>query len=190
MANQKPTPKSAPSAASPPKGKPLLFGDPTPDAERIERAKFLRNQWDRSYVPVYSERVVENEIRVRDGLDPLPTPKLCWIPVSNLDGTNVDGRRTAPYAMAGFQLATKAVLDHYGYGMPPAAHLAPDGTIRREDAALAFVNEEVADFNRRQRREDLDKARGQGTEPAEGVAVVEHTKGRAPLPDVYEKLTT
>ena len=191
MASDKITQTSnrAESAASPPKGKPLLFGDPVPDAERMEQARFLRHKWDRSYVPVYSERQVENEIRVKDGLDPIPGPRLIWLPISNLDGSNVDGMRLSPYTMLGYTWMTKQHLDHYGFGMPPAAHLAEDGTIRREDSALAFVNADIADLNRKHRREDLDEARGSINNSSDGIDVVEEKSGRANLLDIYDKLS-
>ena len=37
--------------------------------------------------------------------------------------------------------------EKYGFGFPPAAHLAPDGTIRQLDVALAAIPSEVARRN-------------------------------------------
>src|SRR5690606_14892885 len=60
----------------------------------------------------------------------------------------------------GWRPATKADLDNRGFGMPPTAHVAADGTIRRLDTALYIRDGEVARKWERIRAEAAERAEG------------------------------
>lgn len=128
-------------------GKPLLFGDKTFDGDRIDEIRKVDDMWDRSYVPGYGERRRENEWLVRDGKKPVPTIRLQWIRIGHVDGREVGDRDMLEWAMNGYQFITKEELKQNGYGMPPTAYVDSQGRIRREDLALAFIDEEQAAKN-------------------------------------------
>lgn len=122
--------------------KPLLFGDATFDAKRIEAMRQVESEWDNSYVPGYSEARRDNELRVRDGKKPIAIPRLQWLRVGHLDAKDVGNKDMLEWARLGYQFVTEEDLKSWGFAMPPAAHVAADGRIRREDVALAFVSPE------------------------------------------------
>ena len=137
--------------------KPLLFGDTTLDADRIDE---IRSQdaagWDRSYVPGYGEQRRSNELRVRDGKKPIPLDRLQWIRLNHIDGKEVGERDMLQWALDGYQFITLQELKDRGYGMPPTAYVDSQGRIRREDLALAFVDNAQARKNKD--RQDAEKA--------------------------------
>lgn len=128
-------------------GKPLLFGDPTLDASRIESIRRLDDTWDRSYVPGYSEARRANEWAVRDGKKPIPMDRLQWIRIGHTDGREIGDRDMLEWALNGYQFITESELKSRGWGMPPTAFVDSQGRIRREDLALAFVDEAQARKN-------------------------------------------
>ena len=137
--------------------KPLLFGDATLDADRIEEIRAQDDiGWDRSYVPGYSETRRANELRVRDGKKPIPQDRLQWIRLNHTDGKEMGDRDMLGWAMQGYQFITMAELEARGFGMPPTAYIDTQGRIRREDLALAFVDNTQAQKNKaRQEAEKL-----------------------------------
>jgi len=137
--------------------KPLLFGDSTLDADRIAQIRGQDDQgWDRSYVPGYSEQRRANELRVRDGLKPIPMDRLQWIRLSHVDGREVGDRDMLGWALDGYQFITVQELKDRGYGMPPTAYVDTQGRVRREDLALAFVDNAQARLNKD--RQDAERA--------------------------------
>lgn len=129
--------------------KPLLFGDKSFDAQKMEKMRSVEGRgWDWSYVPGYSEEKRENERRAATGQKPNPIPRLQWVRVSKTNGDDVDYRQNVTWRTLGYEACTKKDLEKYGWEMPPAGYEAPDGTIRREDLALAIVGSEQAERNR------------------------------------------
>lgn len=136
------------------KQKPMLFGNMQFDAAALEDVeKFEGENFDWSYVPGYSEQRRMNEITVRNGHKPTPIDKLYWARVSRVDGTNVDYREAVTVSRLGYRACTVEDLKERGWGMPPAAHVAPDGTIRREDTALAIVDSGTAKKNQKRQQQ-------------------------------------
>ena len=131
--------------------KPLLFGDTTLDADRIEEIRALDYVWDRSYVPGYGELRRENEHRVKRGEKPLPCPRLQWIRLNQLDGREVGDRDMLEWAMNGYRFMDQTELEQFGFRLPPTGYVDAQGRIRREDLALAFVDEEQARKNKERR---------------------------------------
>jgi hypothetical protein len=117
--------------------KPLMFGDATLDAQRLD---LLPAEEDNSYVPGYSEQRRANEVLVSKGKDPVPIPRLQWIPTGTWTGDAAPTRDTMQYYKLGYRFVSKDDLDRWNFEMPPAAHVAADGTIRREDLGLAAVD--------------------------------------------------
>lgn len=141
-------------AKEPQAQKPLLFGNAMFEAAALEDIeKFEDENFDWSYVPGYSEQRRMNELRVRDGKKPIPMDKLYWPRASRVDGTNVDYREAVTVSRLGYRACTVDDLKERGWGMPPAGHVAPDGTIRREDTVLAIVDSERAAKNLRKQQE-------------------------------------
>lgn len=161
MANDTPVAPAAPK-------KPLLFADERTDAERFD-PKLHQGYLDPSRIPGYSEIVQANDIAKADdlifrdrnngrtkedvykslGARPQPLPvEFAWLRVTGPGGTDsprafqeLDHYKNAQ----GFRLAHKNDLEAHGYGFPPAARLAEDGTIRRgPDVALYVRSGEVA----------------------------------------------
>lgn len=139
--------------------KPILWGDKTFDAERIEEYRRLERNWDRSYVPGYSEIRRDNEIRVKEGDKPIPHDRLQWVRVSRTGGNDVDHKDLLEWGMLGYQFCTEDDLLERGWKMPPTAHVAADGTIRREDLALAIVDKETARLNKEYQEQKTRDAR-------------------------------
>jgi hypothetical protein len=148
--------------------KPLLFADERTDAERFD-PRLHRGHLDPSRIPGYSEIVQANDIAKADdlifrernagrtkehfykqiGASPQPLPvEFMWLRVSGPRGLESPSamRDLDRYEHAeGFRLASRADLENHGYGFPPAAREAEDGTIRRgPDVALYVRSGEVA----------------------------------------------
>lgn len=141
--------------------KPLLFGNARLDATAIDEIeKFEQENFDWSYVPGYSEQRRINEHRVRDGQKAMPMDKLYWVRVERTDGSDVDYREATTVSRLGYRACTIDDLKERGWGMPPTAHVAADGTIRREDVALAIVDNDRATKN--QRRQEVANAEFEG----------------------------
>jgi len=136
-----------------PIGKPLLFGDATLDVTRLDEAMSMQANWDNSFVPGYSEMRHDNDLLVLEGRKPIPIARAQWIKVGKGDSMNSDLRDLLPFTRLGYRFVTVSDLPRLGWGMPPAAYAAEDGTIRREDVALAFVSAERAAINIAKQRE-------------------------------------
>ena len=128
--------------------KPLLFGDKTFDAERLDDVAFAEDNWDWSYVPGYSEQRRENDLLVRDGKKATPMDRLYWARVGGVDGGTPDYRQRVGTQRLGYTACTKEELEARGWGFPPAAYEGPDGMIRRDDLALCIVGNDRAEKNR------------------------------------------
>ena len=128
--------------------KPMLFGSAFFDAQALEDIeKFEGDNFDWSYVPGYSEQRRINELSIRDGRKPIAIDKLYWARASRVDGTNVDYREAVTVSRLGYRACTIEDLKERGWGMPPSAHVAADGSIRREDTVLAIVDSSRAAKN-------------------------------------------
>lgn len=147
--------------------KPLIFADERTDAERFD-PNVHRGTLDPSRIPGYSEVVMANDIDKADDLEfrrangftkeemyrkigasPARLPvEFQWLRVSGAGGAHSAGAlRELDYYQnrEGFRLATEDDLTSHGYGFPPAARRAEDGTIRRgPDVALYVRSGEVA----------------------------------------------
>lgn len=157
--------------------KPLMFGDAAMDAQRIESARELYEQWDHAYVRGYSEQRRENDRRAAKGLDPIPMDRLQWVRVSKVDGRDTDMRDRGAFMRLGYQLVIgeaeaqtcQDFIDRDwgapGTGVPDAAYVAPDGTIRREDSALAIVDYEQAQRNLAWKNSQMADAKGEKYSP-------------------------
>jgi hypothetical protein len=158
------------------KQKPLLFGNAALDATAIEDIeKFEEQGFDWSYVPGYSEQRQLNEHAVRDGHKPTPMDKLFWARVARTDGSDVDYRDAVGTSRLGYRACTIDDLRERGWGMPPSAHVAADGTIRREDTALAIVDFDRAQKNK-QRQERINaefEGRNEAPDLPDGESKVE-----------------
>jgi hypothetical protein len=170
--------------------KPLLFGDATLDAARIEEMRAIEGQWDRSYVPGYGEARRKNEWLIRDGKKPIPMDRLQWVRVGHVDGREVGDRDMLDWALNGYQFITKQELTDRGWGMPPTAYVDSQGRIRREDLALAFVDAKQAAKNR-ERQEAIDaefmEGRVQSASPENSEIEWESRQDRrASLKDIIE----
>ncbi len=165
--------------------KPLIFADERSDVEKFDPRKH-RGALDASRIPGYSEIVMANDIEAADDLafrnahrdNPHvktkedvyrmigATPRaldveFAWLPVSGAAGarsSNVDRVLDRFRHQEGYRLASKDDLESRGFGFPPAAREAEDGTIRRgSDVALFVRSSEVArmwhDFKFREQKE-------------------------------------
>jgi hypothetical protein len=149
------------------KNKPIVFSDDRGDAEKYD-PNLHAGSLDPSRVPGYAEIVKANDIAQADplifrdktgmtqeelyaqiGAKPQELPvELAWLRICGPGGAEShSAARELDSAVnqQGFRLATKDDLDNYGYGFPPAARMAEDGTIRRgPDVALYIRSGEVA----------------------------------------------
>jgi len=148
--------------------KPVIFSDDRTDAERFDPRK-SRGSLDPSRIPGYAEIVRANDLNKADDLEfrsrnagrtkedyfkligaqPQDLPvQFAWLRVSGPGGADsLSAQREVDRAKneEGFRLATVEVLEKYGYGFPPTARRAEDGTIRRgADTALFYRDGEVA----------------------------------------------
>lgn len=155
-------------------GKPIFFGDPTFSDDRLEQIEAIDALYDRSYVPGYSERQIENERRRSKGEAELPSVRCQWIPCSRPDGSSTDGRDMMPWYQLGYKFVEESDFERLGItSMPPCAVKGPDGLIRRGDLALAYVDEARAKHNRKV--QDSINAEQQGT--VKGNVEVEESRG-------------
>ena len=148
--------------------KPMMFADERSDAERFD-PRVHRGHLDPSRIPGYAEKVQANDIAKADALifrskndgrtqedlyaqvGAMPETLDCelqWLPITNGQGglSSHVARQLDQYVnQQGFRLATKDDLESRGYGFPPTAREAEDGTIRRgPDVALYIRSGEVA----------------------------------------------
>jgi hypothetical protein len=135
--------------------KPLIFETNPFDDERLDDVEFSATRFDASYVPGYSEKIIENELRERDGRPQFPLPRLEWVRVTKKGGQIVSegDEGMLEWLKLGYRACGVADLESMGFGFPPTAHVGSDGLIRRGDVALFFVGDERAERNRiRQKR--------------------------------------
>jgi hypothetical protein len=154
-----------------PSEKPVLWGNNTTDSAQIhEEDNYAWEHFTPGYTPGYSEVVKVNqlaqstvlttaqkeklykELRARPRELPM---RLKWVRVSGPDGgrsynANVD---LATWRRLGYRPCTIDVLTNAGMKVPPTAHVETDGTIRREDVALWYVDAARA------RRNEIEQAR-------------------------------
>jgi hypothetical protein len=147
--------------------KPIIFSDTRGDAEKFDPRLHAGNL-DPSRVPGYSEIVKANDIARADplifrektgmtqeeayakiGAKPQELAvELAWLRISGPGGAEShSAARELDRAVyqEGFRLCSKEDLEGHGYGFPPAARPAEDGTIRRgPDTALYIRSGEVA----------------------------------------------
>lgn len=148
--------------------KPAIFADTRSDAERFDPT-LHRGHLDPSRIPGYSESVMANDIAKSDALafrsanqgvthedmyrqigaaPAVLDVEFQWLPITNAEGTTSSHvyRQLDKYInQEGFRLATREDLESRGYGFPPTAREAEDGTIRRgPDVALYVRSGEVA----------------------------------------------
>ena len=128
--------------------KPLLFGDKTFDAERLDEVEFAEDNWDYSYVPGYSEQRRDNDKRVARGEAPVAIDRLYWARVGGVHGGDPDYRQRVGTQRLGYTACTVDDLKARGWGFPPASYEAADGLIRRDDLALCVVDNARAEKNR------------------------------------------
>lgn len=168
------------------KNKPLLFSPDTADeTERAVNAMDMsRVAENPNWIPGYSEYVIANELskaeygsmsyqqralRYRDlGVDgPKELPvHIKGLRVAGLDGATNDNVAIdlAQYQADGYRPMRVEDLERYGMKMPPLYHVAADGTIRRGDVALHFVDAEGAKRVRdRKDAETKDRETGSNT---------------------------
>jgi len=177
--------------------KPLLFGDKQGDTERAAMSNpFLGDALDPGAVPGYSEKVRANDVAAgrltasqREaalkaiGAEPGKLPvRLAWVRAAGLDG-NVNGNvlvAASEFQRQGYRPATKEDLEAHGYTLPPSAHIAADGTIRREDVALWITDGAHAEQLDRWRKEMLDDFHAikpsEGADTGTPIEVLEYTR--------------
>ena len=176
-----------------PRTKPLLFGTSLiEDIERMASQSEMMES-EPGYIPGYSEQVRANEIanidpsvdnfttskHIKiDGLNlrdhylkmygtPKPLPvRFKWVRVEDMRGEeNAPNVRKdlLPYLKDGYKVAKTEDLERFNYGVPPAAVVGADGTIRRGDVALMVVDAEgAARSDARKARENADRESGAG----------------------------
>lgn len=162
--------------------KPLIWADDPLENDRYDDLSF-RGARDASYVPGYSEKRTENEIRVRDGKPSLPIPRLQWVRGSNRAGEDVSiaDEGMMEWRRLGYRACGLDDLESMGFGMPPTAHVGPDGTIRRQDLILFFVDEKRAQRNRIREASLREEHRGESESPSapDGLEVYKDTRAGA-----------
>lgn len=151
--------------------KPVLWGNAQNDSVQLHEADdYAWDNFTPGYVPGYDEVVKANEVANNRSLSQTAREKLYtqlraqpralpvefhWVRVAGIDGgrsynASVD---LATWRRQGYRPATMQVLEEHGFKMPPTAHEEADGTIRREDVALWYVDAERA------RRNKIEQAR-------------------------------
>ena len=126
--------------------------------------------------PTIENFTTSRHIKTKEGLnlrdhylkkygDPRPLPvRFKWVRVEDMRGDegapNVR-KDLLPYLKDGYKIATQDDLNAHSYGMPPAANVAADGTIRRGDVALMVVDAEgAARADARKARENAERENG------------------------------
>jgi len=170
--------------------KPFMVGDATFDAERLDSIDWIDAHSDRSYVPGYSEARRDNEKAIAEGRpqDVKKIPRLQWVRTSRPDGRDVDMRDMLEYARLGYEMCTEEDLEEHGFKFPPTAYSAADGTIRREDTALAICSWERAQKNERHQQSINERFHGQGV-VASGFESEHRTRRQGTLDDMMDVLT-
>lgn len=151
------------------KKKPLLWAQETSDSEQLHEADaYAWENFTPGWVPGYDEVVKANTIagnptlsrQMKEhyykqlGTGPRALPgRLKWVRVAGVDGARSYNASVdlAEWRRQGYRPATLAVLEEAGMRLPPTAYVDVDGTIRREDTALWFVDEARAQANDRKR---------------------------------------
>jgi hypothetical protein len=149
------------------KEKPTLWGSPVTENDRNHAAdEYAWEHFTPAWVPGYDEYIKANEIEgnrmlsramkdklLKDlGVRPKKLPiRVTWVRVAAPDGgrsynASID---LAAWRRQGYRPATLEILHAAGMQLPPTAYVDSDGTIRREDVALWFVDEERAAANDR-----------------------------------------
>lgn len=148
--------------------KPLLFADDVPAADkRAVELKYVREEFDKFYIPGYSEVVKANDLSKnraqiidqagqtkqdyyqRWGTGPRDLPfEFVWVrvtdPAGRTTGTNI-GIDRFHYTEKGYRPCTVQDFERLKEKLPtldfpPAAEKAEDGTIRIQDSALFVVD--------------------------------------------------
>lgn len=164
--------------------KPLIFPDNRSAADRFDPSNVKGH--DPSYVGGYSEIVQANDIAASDDLKFLNAHagtrtkrkedvykligtgpqeldcQLSWQRVASPSGSHSYSAavQLMNAEQEGWRAATLDDLKNRGFGMPPTAHVAADGTIRRLDTALHIRDGEVARKWERFRAEEAARAEG------------------------------
>lgn len=146
--------------------KPLLFDTElsVPTERALQTEEMARAADNPNYIPGYTENEVaqslaqaeygsmayqqrEHQFR-RLGIDQVRENPIHIKPVrvSGLDGRMNENvlLDQMQYRKDGYRPMTRADLEAHGIAMPPLYHEAPDGTIRRGDVALWFVDAQRA----------------------------------------------
>jgi hypothetical protein len=129
---------------------------------RRDGSEFVSSTADESYVPWYSEEKSRNEHRAAKRQPLVPLPKLQWVRVKRPDGRNVTSgdaqmvnfRKLGFVAMGLDDLEDlQRALGAEGLELPPTAHVdSQTGLILRDDLALFYVDNEQAEFNRKEKQ--------------------------------------
>jgi hypothetical protein len=151
------------------KDKPLLWGANTSvNVQEHEANEFAYEHFSPAWVPGYDEHLKANEIAQNPlltqaqkehlfsviGAGPKKLPiRVAWVRVTAPDGgrsynANVD---LSSWRRRGYRPANVETLTAAGMRVPDTAWIDSDGTIRREDTALWFVDEERAARGDRER---------------------------------------
>lgn len=199
------------SVETPVRPKPVLFADERTDAEKFD-PKLHRGALDPSRIPGYSEQVQANDIAKADdlifrsankgktkediyreiGASPGPLPvEFQWLRVSGAGGADAPSvlRELDHYVNSqGFRPAHfPDDFEPHGYGRPPSARVAEDGTIRRgPDVALYVRSGEVARMWETFKFDE--QSRFEGSKPSEFQAGGYSAEAFAE-PDKHETLT-
>jgi hypothetical protein len=173
-----------------------LYGSPDPSYipgySEIIRARDIAK--GETYINAKGQRIglteTEKEVEYRKiGAGPVETPyEFTWQAVSgpgNEPNPHV-GRARMFAEMEGWKLITvkskQDFIEKFGenianFGWPPAADLDADGTIRRGDVALAFVDNRRAKAIERAKNLERERRLGEHTEPDEQHNVTREQTG-------------
>lgn len=183
------------------KEKPTLWGDTVTENERNHYLdEFAWTHFTPGWVPGYDEYVKANEIEgnrtltraakdklLKDlGVQPKKLPiRVTWVRVAAPDGGRSYNAQIdlASWRRRGYRPANLAILEAAGMKLPPTAFVDADGTIRREDTALWFVDEErAAAYDRAKARSDAEfhavKGAETGNPEVPFINVEEHASHR------------
>lgn len=144
--------------------KPVLWGTEETETDRDFMADMrISEEFDPSYIPGYSEIAKANDLAASNAADsvkrhyykqigaaPRELPyQMAWVRVRGVDGErspNADvgaseWRRRGYRPLPAAELQPGGSLyEHFGWRMPPAAHVSADGTICREDTQLWAID--------------------------------------------------
>ena len=149
--------------------KPLIWGQPTENEFKGNVPRRVRSRIGADYIPGYSEIVMANDLaksavipehikekyyKVDFGTGPQELPFIfAWVRVVGPTGdvsasANQDAFEFKQKGWREVKLMSNKQAEFteiYGYGFPPAAHIAGDRTIRHRDAALFVVDKKTAE---------------------------------------------